>query len=255
MIAVIGYSGVVGSAVAKAFSHLGVIGVDHKSPDSIYGDVAKCDFVFVCVPTPMSENGTVNMSICDSVVEKLKNNRQSVVIKSTVLPLTNERYSELYPNLTFISSPEFLTEANPVNDFINQDRVIIGTYNLVEAQKLKNIYESSIKAKKYIFMTPLESEMVKYFSNYFLAMKVIYFNEVNYICQKLGADFDMVRRGVTADSRIGESHSFMTTMGGFGGMCFPKDTNGIANFLKDKNIDVDLLKIVPELNKKWRHSQ
>jgi UDPglucose 6-dehydrogenase len=253
MIAVIGSSGVVGGAVTKAFSKvMEVVKVDSTSNQSIYSDVSKCDVVFICVPTPSSEDGSVNMSICDEVVEKLKDNKQIVVIKSTVPPLTNKRYSKKYPNLSFVSSPEFLTEATPYEDFIHPDRIVIGADNVSVIEKVSGYYDQAIPNARIIIMNPIEAELVKYGANAFLALKVIYFNEFKYVCDLLGADFEPVRAGICTDKRIGFSHSSVTPEGGYSGMCFPKDTKGIAHLLKEKNIGVHLLQILPELNKRWR---
>jgi UDPglucose 6-dehydrogenase len=143
-------------------------------------DLAVCDYVFICVPTPTNFN-TYNqdLSILNNVVKELapemEGGNKLLIIKSTVAPETTEGYQIKYPKVNFVFNPEFLTEANYLTDFLNQDRIVIGG---AAAKSLMALYKVGWPDAQYFLMGTTEAEMVKYGANCFLATKVAYFNEI-----------------------------------------------------------------------------
>jgi len=192
--------------------------------------------IFVCVPTPMNPDGSCNVSIVESVVREISEaaikagkSGVVVVIKSTVVPGTTERLNGMYSNLHVVFNPEFLTERNSVNDFKNQDRIIIGGPHEGTAV-LKQVYETAYPNVPVTKTSSTIAELVKYTTNCFLATKVAFANEMKQVCDGLGADYDKVVEDATKDKRLGGSHWAVPGPDGkkgFGGSCFPKDLNGM----------------------------
>lgn len=217
-------------------------------------DVLKSDIIFVCLPTPMKDNGECDLSYVRQFFDKVETVKGLFVIKSTVPIGTTDDICAKRPDLRIVHNPEFLTAVNAVEDFRNTDRHIIGGKQdwCIE---LKNLFQ------KYYPQTPVqitkskESETIKYFCNSFLAAKVTFFNNLNEICQKLDMNFDSVKDGVTSDKRIGTAHTKVPGpdgLPGFGGYCFPKDINALINSLKEYDIDDSLFSAVWAYNQKIR---
>jgi UDPglucose 6-dehydrogenase len=204
-------------------------------------DLQECDFIFVCVPTPMKHTGECNLSIVDNVINKLNdaNINSNIIIRSTVLPGTTNKY-----NCYFM--PEFLTEKNYINDFINCKNWVIGCGSEEINQDFLNKYkllinnaynENKIKYNSVIPMLNSEAELTKYTRNCFLALKVSFFNEIHNICSLLNINYDNCIKGVVCDQRIGSSHTQVPGHDGkfgYGGTCFPKDTNALNSFAKNE---------------------
>ncbi len=256
-IGIIGY-GVVGSAVANGFQVKGynvlAYDIDKSRSRNEFSEVLESDIVFLCLPTPDSERG-VDLSALYETVKKINatSYKGIVIIKSTIPPGTTDSLHKAYPNLRLVHNPEFLIAASAFNDFLNQDRIVIGGYNkkdLGEVRKVLRIFSSNI-----IETVPKVSETVKYMANCFLAMKVIFANEFYDACQKLGIDYEEVKKIVTLDKRIGASHLNVPGsdgLRGYGGMCFPKDVHGFVKFCENVGLDPKLMKTVHELNKQLR---
>lgn len=210
-------------------------------------DLKICDFIFICVPTPMEDSGNCHYGIVEKVVNELKNpinqidlNNTNIIIRSTILPGTSEKL-----NCYFM--PEFLTEANWEQDFVNCKNWIIGSK--ISEDSNQNIYEkfnslintayenNVIKYNNVIPMTTKEAELVKYTRNSFLATKISFFNEINELCDKLDINYENIRKATILDERIGGSHTKVPGPDGrkgFGGTCLPKDTNALSYFFKTK---------------------
>jgi len=209
----------------------------------------KSDIIFICLPTPMRKDRSCDLSIIESVLEQINDEGQEkyVVIKSTVEVGTTDRFSKKYNNLVFIFNPEFLTEANFLEDFKNQDRIIIGSHHDKAKKYLTELYrtiyskENEVKIETTL---PVNAEMVKYVTNSFLAVKVSYANEIYELCKNLNADYDEIIKLATLDRRLGDSHWAVPGPDGkfgFGGSCFPKDINSLINTFTEKNIDSYIL--------------
>lgn len=200
---------------------------------------AECDVIFVCVPTPMASNGQVDTSIVERVVlalDQIASRCEEVVIKSTVPPGTTERLQQQCENITLFFNPEFLTEANYINDFLDQDRILIGLDFSEESYDnflLSQVYDICFPEITPTVAPTKEMEMVKYLTNNFLAMKVVFANEMHAICQAGHIDYNSVVEIAKLDGRLGKSHWQVPGPDGkfgFGGTCFPKDLMGMTYY-------------------------
>ena len=175
-----------------------------------------------------------------------------VVMKSTVVPGTTRNYSKKYPETNFCFNPEFLTEANYLEDFKNADRHVVGADSDKTRLRVIGLYRDSFPETP-IYPTDLTSaEMVKYMANCFLATKVMFGNEMYGLCDKLGINYGEVKKMVTADDRIYDSHLDVTSTKGFGGKCFPKDIVAMIGRGRELGVDVSLLEKVWKNNLKTR---
>lgn len=218
-------------------------------------EVNKADIIFVAVPTPFHEDGR---GYDDSAVwESLRNveDGKIVVIKSSILPGSTDDLQKHHPKKILLFNPEFLTAKTPVKDFLNPIRQIIGFTNAKSksmAARILNILPHSPHIK---IMKAREAEMVKFFSNTFLATRVIFANQIFDLCAELGGvNYEIVKESVVADPRIGYSHFDVLTDGyrGYGGACLPKDTKALLQHAKKLKVNLGLLQTVDEINEKLR---
>ena len=232
--------GYVGTAVRTVFKkHYDVstydINKELSTCETLHELVNTTDIVFVCVPTPMNPDGSCNLDIVNSVVRDINKTVNAgqdgkiVAIKSTVPPGTTDRLNKECKNITVIFNPEFLTEANFIEDFKNQNRIIIGGQRPAST-KLRQVYSLAFPDATIVKTGSKTAEMVKYMTNTFLATKVSFANEMYNICSRLGIDYDKVVEYSTYDERLGKSHWAVPGPDGkmgFGGSCFPKDINAL----------------------------
>ncbi len=219
-----------------------------------------CEVIFVCVPTPMNEDGSCHTDIVESVIKEIDtyaNGLQIVVIKSTVPPGTTDRLDKKYDGVNVIFNPEFLTEANFVEDFKNQDRIILGGVRK-GTNKLRQIYSKVFPTAHIIKTGSKTAEMVKYMTNTYLATKVSFSNEIYQICQKIDIDYDKVVEYATLDERLGKTH--LSVPGpdgdlGFGGHCLPKDLNALIAFAQNLDLEPIVLETVNWVNDKYRKNR
>ena len=196
----------------------------------------KAPIVFTCLPTPMKKSGECDLSILEGTVKEINefNLGNIVVIKSTVIPGTTDRLNAECANIDIVFNPEFLTEANYIDDFKNQNRIIIGGPRPATTT-VKNMFRKVFQKTPIVKTGSKTAESVKYFINCFLATKVSFANEFKQICELAGVDYDKVVEYALYDTRIGPTH--LSTPGpdgrrGFGGSCFPKDLNALVYFAK-----------------------
>ena len=241
MIGIVG-NGFVGNAAYQNFrdkTKCKVYDVDKNRSLNSLGDVINSNFIFVCLPTPMRYGGECDLSILDNFFEDLPDHiAGTFVIKSTVPIGTTKKYLERH---NVIHNPEFLTARNAIKDFANSERNIVGG-DMDLCVDFVSMFEKFFPEIPSIITTSDESEAIKYFSNTFLAYKVAYFNKVYDFCQKVGADYDIVSKGISADSRIGKSHTKVPGIDndrGFGGTCFPKDLNSMIVQMESHGINAD----------------
>lgn len=210
-------------------------------------DINRADVIFICVPTPKKKDGSCDTSMVQEVAAKFKNTKKILVLKSTVPPGTALRLKNKY-NLKIFFSPEFLTEANAWNDFINPDRQIVGHTNDVNlAGQILDLLPSApfFAPNKNLKINASEAEMGKYAANVFGAMKVVYGNIIYDFCAALQKVFlkdgiktemryDNVKEILANDKRIGPAwlNVHHGNYRGFGGYCFPKDTDAFIAFVK-----------------------
>lgn len=221
--------------------------------------VKKSEVCFIAVGTPQDEDGSCDLQYVLDVAEaiaKSMNGYKVIVDKSTVPIGTAEKVTELikkYTNHPFdvVSNPEFLKQGNAVDDFLSPDRVIIGSNSGKATAIMQEIYATFFRTgNRVIVMDVKSAEMTKYTANAFLATKISFMNEIANICEKVGADAEMVRIGIAADTRIGNKFLFPGI--GYGGSCFPKDVNALASIAEDNNVDNSILKAVNHTNKLQR---
>ena len=208
------------------------------------------DIIFVCVPTPMKKDGSCDISIVESVVcelDELALTRQCsnriIAIKSTIPPGTTNKLNKKYKYISVIFNPEFLTEANFIDDFKNQNRIIIGGERPAST-KLRQVYSLAFPDATIVKTGSKTAEMVKYMTNTFLATKVSFANEMYQICDKLNIDYDKVVEYSTYDERLGKSHWAVPGPDGhygFGGSCFPKDINALIKVADDLSVSNNVL--------------
>ena len=258
--------GYVGTAVNEVFSkHYDVetydLDIDKCSVDYLEDLVELSNIIFVCVPTPMKKDGSCDTSIVEAVVKDINDmvvsrnvSGRIVAIKSTIPPGTTNRLNKECKNISVIFNPEFLTEANFIDDFKNQNRIIIGGER-PSTTKLRQVYSLVFPNAKIVKTGSKTAEMVKYMTNTFLATKVSFANEMKMICDGLDIDYDKVVEYSTYDERLGKSHWAVPGPDGklgFGGSCFPKDINALLDLANKFEIDVFTLDGAWETNLKVR---
>lgn len=256
-IGIIGY-GIVGQAVEYGFKNEQIFKYDKfKDYLSLEEVCQKSEFIFICVPTPILEDGSgIDLSIVDDVVGQIagiiKGTDKIIVIKSTSVPGTTARLSKEYPDVNFAFNPEFLTEANFLEDFVNSDRCVIGAFDDLTSRRLVSLYKKHFPKMPIFQSDPTTAEMVKYMANCYLATKVIFANEMFDLCEKLGIKYEEVKKLTVADHRIYDSHLDVTTMRGFGGKCFPKDMMALIGLADKLDVDTELLDTAWKKNLKIR---
>ena len=254
--------GYVGHALKVGFGGYYDIHTYDKNPElssteSLKDLAIKCKIIFICVPTPMNNDGSCNTSIVEEVIRDISSyslDDRIVVIKSTIIPGTTKRLSENHPNLKIIFNPEFLTEANFIEDFKNQERIVLGSES-DSVDIIEDVYRKVFSKAVIVQTGSAEAEMVKYFCNAFLATKVSFANEIKILCDALNIDYNKVLNCASYDKRIGSSHFNVPGPDGkvgFGGSCFPKDINALISLFKSLKIDTDTIRGAWKTNLKVR---
>ena len=229
--------------------------------------VEKSDAIFVCVPTPMQKDGSCYTGFVEEVLNDLNKAcshewgfvPKNVAIKSTIPPGTTEKFNKKFSALQISFNPEFLTEANSIEDFKNQNRIIIGGPR-PSSTMFRRIYAKAFPKVPIIKTGSTTAEMVKYFANCFLATKVSFANEMYEICNYLKIDYDKVVEYAKHDERIGNSH--LNVPGpdgdfGYGGHCFPKDVKALISVAMELDSDINpiMLKATNKKNNQVRKNR
>lgn len=221
--------------------------------------VAKSLVCFIAVGTPQGEDGSADLKYVEQVAKSIGQSIEKytvVVDKSTVPVGTADEITKIIKSQTnvefdIVSNPEFLKQGSAIDDFLKPDRVIIGSNSQKASEIMQELYSPYLRTGNPIIMMDVKSaEMTKYAANSFLAVKISYANEIANICEKVGADAEMVRIGMCADKRIGTQFLFPGL--GFGGSCFPKDIKALEKTAIDNNCDYSLLKAADNINKAQR---
>ena len=221
--------------------------------------IKDASIIFLALPTPPGEDGSADMRYVLGVAEdlgKIMTGYKMIVDKSTVPVGTSEKIREAVAKnfkgeFDVVSNPEFLREGVAVEDFMKPDRVVVGT-NSERAKKLiAELFAPFVRqGNPVIFMDERSAELTKYAANSFLATKISFMNEIAQLCELMGADVDMVRRGIGSDDRIGRRFLFPGI--GYGGSCFPKDVKALARSSNDVNYDFKILNAVMAVNEKQK---
>lgn len=259
--------GFVGGAIREGFKNTHTLHIydkfnqEHNTTD-LQGVVENARVIFVCVPTPMdATTGQASTLIVEEVVSDIDNiagevgANPTVVIKSTVPPGTTERINDttLYTEVTF--NPEFLTEANAVNDFKNQNRIIIGTCDEYPADEVVRVFKDVFPSVTMPVVDSKSAEMCKYTINNYLSVKVSFANEIYDICSANNINYDEVKDLAMLDSRLGTSHWMVPGPDGdrgFGGHCFPKDLNAMMYIANNSDVETSVINAAWETNERVR---
>jgi UDPglucose 6-dehydrogenase len=224
----------------------------------------KSDIIFICLPTPMELDGSCHLGIVENTLLSLDlfegdtykktYKPKTIIVKSTIPPGTTEKWNKRFNHLQIAFNPEFLTEANSIEDYKNQNRIIIGGPRPVTT-KVKRIFAKAFPKVPIIKTGSTTAEMVKYFANCFLATKVSFANEMYQICESLDIDYDKVTEYAKYDERIGNTH--LNVPGpdgdfGYGGHCFPKDVKALISLAHGLNISPKMLVATDEKNNSVR---
>jgi UDPglucose 6-dehydrogenase len=252
-------NGFVGESIAFAFSPTTIIKIYDVNPlkkTHELNEVHSCDFVFVCVPTPMDLYGKQDLSYIEDVF-KFASSKPIYIIKSTVLPGTTGRLQKEYPNFKIIFSPEFLTERTAKLDMLTQSRIILGGSNEITT-KVERIFNERFMNRNIIHTDSTTAEFVKYMNNTFFATKVSIMNEFYRLANLIGVNWQDAVNGFVSDGRIADSHLHVPGPDGklgFGGTCFPKDINSLINMAKDVGVNMNVLEAAWKTNLEVRPEQ
>ena len=221
--------------------------------------IKEAQIVFMALPTPPGEDGSADLRYVLGVAEeigKLLTDYKIIINKSTVPVGTAEKVHEAIGRnykgeYDVVSNPEFLREGVAVDDFMKPDRIVIGTQSERAKKLLEQLYGPYVRqGNPIIFMDERSSELTKYAANSFLATKISFMNEVAQLCERLGADVDMVRRGIGSDDRIGRRFLFPGI--GYGGSCFPKDVQALVHSSWEVGYDFRILDAVMDVNERQK---
>jgi UDPglucose 6-dehydrogenase len=221
--------------------------------------IKEAEIVFLALPTPPGEDGSADLRYILGVAEdigKLLTDYKVIVDKSTVPVGTADKVKEAIAKnyngeFDVVSNPEFLREGVAVEDFMKPDRVVIGTTSERAKKVMTELYAPYVRqGNPIIFMDERSAELTKYAANSFLATKISFMNEVAQLCERLGADVDMVRRGIGSDDRIGKRFLFPGI--GYGGSCFPKDVKALVHSSWEVGYDFRILDAVMDVNNRQK---
>jgi len=221
--------------------------------------IADAKVIFLALPTPPGEDGSADLKYILGVANdlgKILKDYKVIVDKSTVPVGTAEKVRDAIAKnckieFDVVSNPEFLREGVAVEDFMKPDRVVIGTESERARKIMADLYAPFVRqGNPVIFMDERSAELTKYAANSFLATKISFMNEIARLCELMGADVDMVRRGIGGDERIGKRFLFPGI--GYGGSCFPKDVQALVKSASDVKYDFKILDAVMEVNEKQK---
>ncbi|MCI0479891.1 hypothetical protein L0Y59_05075 [Candidatus Uhrbacteria bacterium] len=257
-IAIMG-TGMVGGALARFFRTQNIEPALYDPPKGL-GDanvLGDADVVFVAVPTPYYLDGTgFDESFLRAALDAIPGEGKTVVLKSTILPGTTERFQELYPQHRVLFNPEFLTETTVDRDMQNPNRQIVGF--TAQSRRDAELVMGLLPRAPFERVVPAKvAELVKYFGNAFYALKVAYANQMFDVCGKLGVDYDDVKDCAKAEPWIGTQHLEIFHKGyrGYGGKCLPKDTRSLIQLGESLGVDLSVLKAAETYNNALQTSQ
>ena len=239
-------NGFVGESQAFAFSpttDVRIYDIDPLKATHTLEQTLQQEFVFVCLPTPMTMDGVQDISYIENFFESITPNEDTIfIIKSTVLPGTTRKLIEKY-GYNIVFSPEFLTERTAKLDMLTQARIIFGG-NGELTQRVEELFTDRFMNRNIIHTDSTTAEYIKYMNNTFFATKVAVMNEFYRLSQTIDVDWETALYGFAADGRVGDSHLHVPGPDGrlgYGGTCFPKDVNAIINFSKEHGVSMNAI--------------
>lgn len=232
--------------------------------DDLKSAVLESEIILLCLPTPQGEDGSADLKyvfgiaedIAKILVENPGQEFKIIVNKSTVPVGTCSAVTEILnkhdvKDFEVVSNPEFLREGYAVDDFMKPDRIVIGATSEKAMKKMKSLYYPFISHGSIIIeMNPESSEVTKYAANSYLAMRITFMNELANFCEEVGANVDLIRKGMGSDTRIGKKFLFAGI--GYGGSCFPKDVNALIRTSREKGAEMKLLNMVDQVNREQK---
>ena len=238
IIGIVGY-GVVGEAIGINLKKLDILINIYDKYKNIgsFKDILDSDFTFICLPTPF-KNNHLDYSSIEEVCKMLAHKRYvgHILIKSTLNPDTIDILSSKYPSLNLVHNPEFLSAKTACIDFKNQKQIILGpSKTCKDISLIKNFYKRYFINANIIVVSCKESAMIKLGANCFYATKIQFFNEIYRACELINIDFDLVKNCIIGNGWVNPMHTNVPGPDGklsYGGGCFPKDMNGLNNYLK-----------------------
>jgi len=241
-------NGFVGNAIHQGMKDYFDVLVYDSIPEkkiNTFARVNELEIIFICVPTPMTEDGAFDLSIVKEVINRLSSNK-ILIIKSTITPQAAETLIEKFPNQRFVFNPEFLTERTAVRDFQNPARIVLGGNDHNSVQKVEEMYRVLFPSKLLeIIKTDARTAcFIKYFSNCFFAAKVSLMNEFRQVSDAAGIDWNTALNGLLTSGWVNPMHTLVPGPDGdygFGGKCFPKDINAFMSYCKQMGIDPIIL--------------
>ena len=236
-----------------------------KFSDDLKDAVLNNDIIFLCLPTPEGEDGSADLqyvmkvaSDIGKILGEAGNKEYKVIVNKSTVPVgTAEIVTELIKkeggdNFDVVSNPEFLREGFAVEDFMKPDRIVVGLGSEKALERMRELYASFVRQGNPILeMDTASAEVAKYASNSYLAMRITFMNELANFCEKVGADIDLVRKGLGSDTRIGKRFLFAGI--GYGGSCFPKDVKALVSTSKEKGSELSILNRVVQVNENQKH--
>jgi UDPglucose 6-dehydrogenase len=222
--------------------------------------VGEADVVFIAVGTPPDEDGSADLRHVLAVAQIIGSSmrRETVVVTKSTVPVgTAAKVAEAVAKQSkfpfhMVSNPEFLKEGAAVDDFMKPDRVVLGVESDMARSVMAELYAPFVRTgRPIIFMDIPSAELTKYAANAMLATRISFMNEIANLCEKVGADVDLVRRGIGSDERIGPS--FLFPGPGYGGSCFPKDVQALSRTARERGADLAILEAVEAVNSKQKH--
>ena len=253
-VGIVGSLGVVGGACKFGLEKLGHDIVEHDILiESKIQDIINTDICFLCVPTPSKEDDSCDTSIVHDCLKSLShlNYEGIVAIKSTVTPGSTREFSTEFDNLRLCFVPEFLRERCAITDFVEMhDLLAIGTEDPDVFDVVKSVHGNY--PKKVVQLSVTEAELLKYYSNCFNAMKIIFANEFFAVCEKLGARYKNIKdayilRGMMKDLYLDVNEKW----GGYAGMCLPKDVKAMKSLVSKLDLDMDIFRFLDDENRKF----
>jgi UDPglucose 6-dehydrogenase len=255
-------NGFVGHAIYEGMKQnydVMVYDIDPEKSHNTIEDINKSNFVFLCVPTPMKTNGEFDVSIVETAV-KMLDNQKTIIVKSTITPKAAKQIVDLFPQQNFVFNPEFLTERTAVRDFKNPSRIVIGGDDKEVLNNVEAMYRVVFPSRLVqIIKTDAQTAcFIKYFSNCFFAAKVSLMNEFRQISDAAGINWDVALEGLLTSGWVNPMHTLVPGPDGnfgFGGKCFPKDINAFINYSNSIGVDPKLLKAAWEKNLEIREDK
>lgn len=250
MISIIG-NGFVGNAIHQGLKNhysLCIYDICKTKRLNTFKETVNNDIIFICVPTPIDDNGKFVLNILEDVIKELPNGK-ILIIKSTIIPSAADKLVKMFPNQNLVFNPEFLTERTAVEDFKNQKRIVLGGAK-VPMNKVEEMYRKVFPKVKIIKTDYKTACFIKYFCNCFFAAKVSLMNEFYQIAKAEGVKWDIALDGLLSSEWVNPMHTQVPGPDGdcgFGGKCFPKDIVAFIDYAE--NLDIDALGLKAAWNK------